>query len=140
MFLILAIFCQILEPCFKYKMLDAGKSLCALLKMVFLAFPLDVASTPSDIKLLYQKVDELIQKQVNTIVAPPTLGEENTSNSISFVLLVIKTLTEVQQNFVDPSILVRILQRLARDMGSPAGSHVKQVKNATLFHVHCLLF
>ncbi|KAH9662788.1 non-specific serine/threonine protein kinase [Citrus sinensis] len=125
---------QILEPCFKYKMLDAGKSLCALLKMVFLAFPLDVASTPSDIKLLYQKVDELIQKQVNTIVAPPTLGEENTSNSISFVLLVIKTLTEVQQNFVDPSILVRILQRLARDMGSPAGSHVKQVKNATLFH------
>lgn len=117
---------QILEPCFKYKMLDAGKSLCALLKMVFLAFPLDVASTPSDIKLLYQKVDELIQKQVNTIVAPPTSGEENTSNSISFLLLVIKTLTEVQQNFVDPAILVRILQRLARDMGSPAGSHLKQ--------------
>ncbi|KAL5822462.1 hypothetical protein ACOSQ3_020378 [Xanthoceras sorbifolium] len=117
---------QILEPCFKNKMLDAGKSLCALLKMVFVAFPLDAPSTPPDIKLLSQKVDELIQKHINIVTAPQISGEDNSSNSISFVLLVIKTLTEVQKNFIDPFILVRILQRLARDTGSSAGSHPRQ--------------
>lgn len=120
-------FYQILEPCFKHKMLDAGKSLCSLLKMVFVAFPLEAATTPPDVKLLYQKVDELIQKQINTVTAPQASNEDNTPNSISFVLLVIKTLTEVQKNIVDPNILVRILQRLARDMGSSAGSHLRQV-------------
>ncbi|KAK6237341.1 hypothetical protein QUC31_002810 [Theobroma cacao] len=117
---------QILEPCFKYKMLDAGKSLCSLLKMVFVAFPPDAGTTPPDVKLLYQKVDELIQKHITTVTAPQTSGEDNSANSISFVLLVIKTLTEVQKNFIDPFILVRILQRLARDMGSSAGSHLRQ--------------
>ncbi|XVF18022.1 hypothetical protein REPUB_Repub10bG0175600 [Reevesia pubescens] len=117
---------QILEPCFKYKMLDAGKSLCSLLKMVFVAFPLDAGTTPPDVKLLYQKVDELIQKHISTVTAPQTSGEDNSANSISFVLLVIKTLTEVQKSFIDPFILVRILQRLARDMGSSAGSHLRQ--------------
>ncbi|XP_050292389.1 uncharacterized protein LOC126733218 isoform X1 [Quercus robur] len=114
---------QILEPCFKYKMLDAGKSLCSLLKMVFVAFPLEAATTLQDVKLLYQKVDELIQKHIHIVTAPQASNEDNTANSISFVLLVIKTLTEVQKNIVDPNFLVRILQRLARDMGSSAGSH-----------------
>lgn len=123
---------QILEPCFKHKMLDAGKSLCSLLKMVFIAFPPDVASTPPDVKLLYQKVDELIQKHINAVTAPQTLGEDNSASSISFVLLVIKTLTEVEK-YIDPFILVRILQRLARDMGPSAGSHLRQV-------CHCLFF
>ncbi|XP_022741614.1 transformation/transcription domain-associated protein-like isoform X2 [Durio zibethinus] len=117
---------QILEPCFKYKMLDAGKSLCSLLKMVFVAFPLDAGATPPDVKLLYQKVDELIQKHITTVTSPQTSGEDNSANSISFVLLVIKTLMEVQKSFIDPFILVRILQRLARDMGSAAGSHIRQ--------------
>ncbi|XWS45545.1 hypothetical protein CRYUN_Cryun15aG0145700 [Craigia yunnanensis] len=117
---------QILEPCFKFKMLDAGKSLCSLLKMVFVAFPLDAGTTPPDVKLLYQKVEELIQKHITLVTAPQTSGEDNSANSISFVLLVIKTLTEVQKSFIDPFILVRILQRLARDMGSSAGSHVRQ--------------
>ncbi|KDP46748.1 hypothetical protein JCGZ_06536 [Jatropha curcas] len=116
---------QILEPCFKHKMLDAGKSLCSLLKMVFVAFPPDAATTPTDVKLLYQKVDELIQKHINILTAPQTSGEENSANSISFVLLVIKTLTEVEK-YIEPYILVRILQRLARDMGSSAGSHLRQ--------------
>lgn len=120
-------FGQILEPCFKYKLLDAGKSLCSLLKMVFVAFPPEAATTPQDVKLLYHKVDELIQKHINTVTAPQTSSEESTANSISFVLLVIRTLTEVQKNFVDPYILVRILQRLARDMGSSAGSLLRQV-------------
>lgn len=109
---------QILEPCFKYKMLDAGKSLCSLLKMVFAAFPVEASSTPQDVKLLYQKVEELIQKHVATVTAPQTSAEDNYANSISFVLFVIQTLTEVHKSFVDPYILVRILQRLARDMTS----------------------
>ncbi|GLU19769.1 hypothetical protein SLE2022_359970 [Rubroshorea leprosula] len=116
---------QILEPCFKFKMLVAGKSLCSLLKMVFDAFPLDAATTPVEVNLLYQRVDELIQKQINTVTAPQTTSEDNSTNAISFVLLVINTLAEVHKN-IDPQILVRILQRLARDMGSSAGSHLRQ--------------
>ncbi|KAG7584206.1 Protein kinase-like domain superfamily [Arabidopsis suecica] len=117
---------QILEPCFKHKMLDAGKSLCSLLKMVFTAFPLDAANTPPDIKLLYQKVNELINKHVNTVTAPQASGDDNSFGSISFVLLVIKTLAKVHKNFVDSYVLVRILQRLARDLGSAVGSHPRQ--------------
>ncbi|XP_043814591.1 transformation/transcription domain-associated protein isoform X2 [Manihot esculenta] len=116
---------QILEPCFKHKMLDAGKSLCSLLKMVFVAFPPDAATTPTDVKLLYQKVDELIQKHINILTASQASSEDNSANSISFVLLVIKTLTEVEKH-TDPFNLCRILQRLARDMGSSAGSHLRQ--------------
>uniref|UniRef100_A0A5B6YTI9 Putative transcription-associated protein 1 n=1 Tax=Davidia involucrata TaxID=16924 RepID=A0A5B6YTI9_DAVIN len=116
---------QILEPCFKYKMLDAGKSLCSLLKMVFVAFPLEAASTPQDVKILYQKVEDLIQKHLAAVTAQ-TSGEDNSANTISFVLYVIKTLAEVQKNFTDPFNLVRVLQRLARDMGSTSGSYARQ--------------
>ncbi|MCL7047761.1 hypothetical protein MKW94_015280, partial [Papaver nudicaule] len=47
---------------------------------------------------------------------------------ISFVLSVIKVLTEVHKFFIDPFLmpLTRVLQRLARDMGSSAASHVRQ--------------
>lgn len=122
---------QILEPCFKYKMLDAGKSLCSLLKMVFLAFPLEAANTPQDVKSLCQKVEDLIQKHITTVTALQTSGEDNSATSISFVLFVIKTLTEVQKNLSDPYILVRILQRLARDMAS-TGSHARQGQRTDL--------
>lgn len=102
--------------------------------MVFVAFPLEAATTPPDVKLLYQKVDELIQKHnndtapkhINDVATPQTSNAES-SSPISFILLVIKTLTEVQKNFVDPFIFVRILQRLAKDMGSSSGSHLRQV-------------
>jgi transformation/transcription domain-associated protein len=107
-------------------MLDAGKSLCSLLKMVFVAFPPDVASTPPDVKLLYQKVDDLIQKHIDSVTSPQTSGEDTFVSSISFILLVIKTLTEVGK-YIEPPILVRILQHLARDMGSSTGSHLRQV-------------
>ncbi|PON42677.1 hypothetical protein PanWU01x14_279900 [Parasponia andersonii] len=63
---------QILEPCFKYKFLDAGKSLCSLMKMVVVAFPLEAATTPPDVKLLYQNVNQLIQNHVNTVTALQT--------------------------------------------------------------------
>ncbi|KAK2974573.1 hypothetical protein RJ640_016914 [Escallonia rubra] len=117
---------QILEPCFKYKMLDAGKSLCSLLKMVFVAFPSEAASTPQDVKTLYSKVDDLIQKHLAAIAAPQTVGEDNSANMISFVLYVTRTLAEVQKNIIDPYNLVRVLQRLARDMGSATGSYGRQ--------------
>ena len=107
-------------------MLDAGKLLCSLLKMVFVAFPIEAANTPQGVKMLFKKVEDLIQKQIASVTAPQTSGEDNSDNSISFVLFVIKTLTEVQKNLIDPYILVRILQRLARDMGTSASSHVRQ--------------
>lgn len=95
--------------------------------MVFVAFPPETATTPADMKPLYQKVKELIQRHINTVIAPQTSNEDNTSNSTSFILLVIKTLAEVQDNFIDPYILVPILQRLARDMGSSSVTHLRQV-------------
>ncbi|KAL8160447.1 hypothetical protein V2J09_001984 [Rumex salicifolius] len=123
---------QILEPCFKLKLLDAGNSLCSLLKMVFLAFPLDAPNTPQDVKILYPKVEELIQKHIVAVTAPQTSGEDASAYSISFVLLVIKALTEVQKNFIDPCILVRILQRLARDMGFLSGTLLRQGQKSDL--------
>ncbi|KAI9081282.1 hypothetical protein K1719_036782 [Acacia pycnantha] len=121
---------QILEPCFKHKLLDAGKSFCSLLKMIFVAFPPEAATTPADVKLLNQKLDDLIQKHVSAVTASQTPGDDNVASSISFLLLVIRTLTEVQRNFIEPSLLVRILQRLQRDMGSSAGSHLRQGQRA----------
>lgn len=120
---------QILEPCFNSKMLDTGKSLCSLLKMVFTAFPLESTSTPPDVKLLYQKVVELIQKHLAAVTAPQISLEISSANSmISFAIYILKTLTEIQKNFIDPFVgpLVRVLQRLARDMGSSAGTNMRQ--------------
>ncbi|KAG8383733.1 hypothetical protein BUALT_Bualt04G0044600 [Buddleja alternifolia] len=108
---------QILEPCFKFKMLDAGNSLCSLLKMVSAAFPPEAVSTPQDVKLLYQKVDDLVKKHLAVVAAPQTSGEDNSASMISFVLYVIKSLTEVHKDLVDPSNLIRVLQRLARELG-----------------------
>ncbi|VFQ99863.1 unnamed protein product [Cuscuta campestris] len=117
---------QILEPCFKFKMLDAGKSLCSLLKMVSLAYPPNQSNTPQEVRMLYQKVEELIQKHLSVVAAPQTSGEDSSGSIISFVLYVIKTLVEVHKNFIDPTSLVHVLQRLARDMGSSIGSHIRQ--------------
>ena len=113
-------------------MLDAGKSLCSLLKMVFTAFPCESTSTTPDVKLLYQKVVELIQKHLAAVTATQQISlEVSSANSmISFAIYILKTLTEVQKNFIDPFVgpLVRVLQRLARDMGSSAGgAHMRQV-------------
>ncbi|XP_024004594.1 transformation/transcription domain-associated protein isoform X2 [Eutrema salsugineum] len=117
---------QFLELSFKHKMLDAGKSLCSLLKMVITAFPQDGANTPPDIKLLYQKVNEQIQKHVHAVAVPQASGDDNSLGSISFVVIVLKTLAEIQKNFVDPYVLVRILQRLSRDLGLATSAHPRQ--------------
>lgn len=111
-------------------MLDAGKSLCSLLKMVFTAFPLDSANTPQDVKTLRHRVEDLIQKHLAAVTAPQISLEVSSANlMISFAIFVVKTLAEVQKNFIDPFLppLGRVLQRLARDMGSSAGSHPRQV-------------
>ncbi|KAG6397579.1 hypothetical protein SASPL_143748 [Salvia splendens] len=117
---------QILEPCFKFKMLDAGNSLCSLLKMVSAAFPPEALNTPQDVKMLYQKVEELVQKHLAMVAAPQTSGEDNSASMISFVLYVIKSLAEVHKNLVDPINLVRVLQRLARDMGLSSTTYSRQ--------------
>lgn len=116
---------QILEPCFKFKMLDAGNSLCSLLKMVSAAFPPEAVSTPPEVKMLYQKVEELVQKHLAVVAAPQT-SEDNSASMISFVLFVIKSLAEVHKNIVDPFNLVRVLQRLSRDMGFSGGTYTRQ--------------
>nr|GFA11391.1 hypothetical protein [Tanacetum cinerariifolium] len=74
---------EILKPCFKYKMLDAGKSLCSLLKMVFVAFPSEATSTPQDVKSLYQKVKELVQKHHASVAALQTASEDNSASMIT---------------------------------------------------------
>ncbi|XP_042425801.1 transformation/transcription domain-associated protein-like [Zingiber officinale] len=124
---------QILEPCFNSKTLDVGKSLCTLLKMVFTTFSLEASGTPQEVKLLYQRAGELVQKHLAAVTAPQISLETSNANSmITFALLVVKTLTEVQKNFIDPFIpmLLRVLQRLARDMGSSSGSHIRQGQRA----------
>lgn len=101
--------------------------MCCLLKMVYVAFPPEGSNTTQDVKMLYQKVEELIQKHLAAVATPQTSGEDNSGSMVSFVLYVIKTLAEVHKNFIEPVNLVRLLQRLARDMGSSIGSHVRQV-------------
>lgn len=121
---------QILEPCFNSKMLDAGKSLCSLLKMVLTAFPLDSPNIPLDVKTFYHRVEDLIQKHLAAVTAPQISLEVSSANlMISFAVFVVKTLAEVQKNLIDRFLapLVRVLQRLTRDMGSSAGSHSRQV-------------
>lgn len=108
-------------------MLDAGNSLCSLLKMVSAAFPPESVNTPQDVKMLYQKVEELVQKHLAMVAAPQTSGEDNSASMISFVLYVIKSLAEVHKNLVDSFNLVRVLQRLARDMGLSSGTYNRQV-------------
>lgn len=98
--------------------------------MVFTAFPFEAASAPQDVKLLYQRVGDLIQKHLAAVTAPQISLEVSNANSmISFAFVILKTLTEVQKSFIDPfmGLLLRVLQRLARDMGSSAGSHIRQV-------------
>lgn len=98
-----------------------------MLKMVFLAFPSEAASTPQDVKKLYKKVNVLIQKHLDAVAAPQTADEDISTQMISFVLYVMKTLAEVQEDLIDPYNLVHVLRRLARDLASTTSSCVRQV-------------
>eukprot|EP00252_Welwitschia_mirabilis_P021819 TRINITY_DN5712_c0_g1_i1.p1 TRINITY_DN5712_c0_g1~~TRINITY_DN5712_c0_g1_i1.p1 ORF type:complete len:3567 (+),score=681.06 TRINITY_DN5712_c0_g1_i1:1467-10703(+) len=120
---------QLLEPCFNSKLPDIGKSLCTLLKMVFEAFPGDATNTPQDIRSLHSKVEELIQKHLATATAAQLSPDAASVNTmISFALSVIRTLAEGQKGFIDPFMasLVRVLQRLTREMGTISSAIAKQ--------------
>jgi transformation/transcription domain-associated protein len=118
-----------MEPCFNNKMVDAGKSLCTLIKIVFTAFPLDSSTTPQEVKILHQCVADLLQKNLVAVTAPQiSLEAVNANPIISFALSVMKAVSEVQKNFIDHFIglLLCALQRLVRDMGT-SGLHSRQV-------------
>lgn len=121
-------------------MLDAGKSLCSLLKMVFNTYPLEAATTPHDVKILYQRVADLIQKNLAATVPQISLEAGSNNSMISFSLFIVRTLTEVQRTLIDPFIgpMVRVLQRLARDSSSSTGTQIKQV--CYFNNSHALLF
>ncbi|XP_020600148.1 LOW QUALITY PROTEIN: transformation/transcription domain-associated protein-like [Phalaenopsis equestris] len=131
---------QILEPCIRSKMIDAGKSLCSLLKMVFNTFPLEAVSTPNDVKILYQRVADLIQKNLAATAPQISLEAGSTNSVINFSLFILKTLTEVQKSLIDPFIgpMVRVLQRLARDSGSSTGTQIKQGQKSDLDSSACM--
>lgn len=120
---------QLLEPCFNSKLPDIGKSLCTLLKMVFDAFPVEANNTPQDIKPLHQKVEELIQKHLNTVTAMQPVLETSSANAIiGFTWSVIKTLTEGQFRYIDwflPAV-VRVVQRLVKEMLSATNALSRQ--------------
>jgi transformation/transcription domain-associated protein len=110
-------------------MVDAGKSLCTLIKMVFTAFPLDSPTTPQEVKILHQRVADLLQKNLAAVTTPQiSLEAANVNPIISFALSVMKAVSEVQKNFIDHFIglLLRALQRLVRDMGT-SSLHSRQV-------------
>jgi transformation/transcription domain-associated protein len=57
--------------------------------MVFEAFPVDGLSTHQDVKVLHQKVDDLIQKQLSAVTAsqtPPAPEFRVVNVMISFTL------------------------------------------------------
>lgn len=120
---------QLLEPCFNSKLPDIGKSLCTLLKMVFSAFPVEAVNTPQDIRLLHQKVEELVQKHLTTVTNQQSTLETSSANAvIGFTWSVVKTLTEGQKSYMDRFLppLVRVVQRLSREMVSASGALARQ--------------
>uniref|UniRef100_A0A7I4F837 Non-specific serine/threonine protein kinase n=1 Tax=Physcomitrium patens TaxID=3218 RepID=A0A7I4F837_PHYPA len=122
---------QVLEPSFNCKLPEIGNSLCTLLKMVFEAFPVDASDTHQDVKLLHQKVEELIQKQLTTVTSNPTQPpvEASVINvMISFTLNVLKTLVAGNKQYVDKFMLylVRVFHRLAREMATTSAQLARQ--------------
>lgn len=125
-------FLQVLEPSFNCKLPEIGNSLCVLLKMVFEAFPVDAPDTHQDVKPLHQKVEELIQKQLTTVTAnqtQPPLEPSVLNVLISFTLNILKTLVAGNKQYVDKLMmyLVRVFQRLAREMATASTQIVRQV-------------
>jgi len=121
---------QLLGLCFNWEGMDIGKSLCTLLKMLFYAFPLADMNTPQDIRILYSKVVELTQNLLAVVTAPQNSHDTRSANvTISFAVSVIKTLAEGRKDFIDSfmMLLIRVLQRLTREMRMLTSSIAKQV-------------
>lgn len=100
--------------------------------MVFEAFPVDASDTHQDVKLLHQKVEELIQKQLTTVTAnqtQPPLEPSSVNVLISFTLNILKTLVSGNKQYVDKFMmyLVRVFQRLSREMATTSAQLARQV-------------
>lgn len=105
--------------------------------MVFEAFPVDAPDTHQDVKLLHQKVEELIQKQlgvVTTTPSQPPLESPVVNGVISFTLNILETLVAGNKQYVDRFMmpLVRVFQRLAREMATASAQFARQVGALTL--------
>lgn len=105
--------------------------------MVFEAFPVDAPDTHQDVKLLHQKVEELIQKQlgvVTTTPSQPSLESPVVNGVISFTLNILETLVAGNKQYVDRFMmpLVRVFQRLAREMATASAQIARQVGALTL--------
>lgn len=142
---------QTQEPVFNSKVPDIGKSLCLLLKMVFDAYPVDPAPPPDvkpshsnnttevklsqqtvtpEIRQLHAKVEELILKNLGAVVATqPAVESRAASSIISFTLSIVETLTENNKSYIDRYMmpLIRVIQRLAREMVTISGAVARQV-------------
>lgn len=108
-------------------MLDGGRSLCLLFRILYGALPLKARLLQSDAKLVYENLDQLILKHINCVFTSESSGEENYVIPIGIVITLIKTLIEVRSNIIDPHILVRVLQLLVHQMGSSADARIRQV-------------
>ncbi|KAG6555625.1 hypothetical protein Mapa_002860 [Marchantia paleacea] len=141
---------QTQEPVFNSKVPDIGKSLCLLLKMVFDAYPVDPAPPPDvkpshsnntsevkqsqqtvtpEIRQLHAKVEELILKNLGAVVATqPAVESRAASSIISFTLSIVETLTENNKAYIDRYMmpLIRVIQRLAREMVTISGAVARQ--------------
>ncbi|CAM6100600.1 unnamed protein product [Calypogeia fissa] len=140
---------QVFETAFTSKVPDIGKSLCTLLKMVFDAYPADhsAGSTPEtkqssnpttelkqhaitpEIKQLHLKVEELIHKNLGAVTAAQPAVDSRAANAvISFTLSILETLSERNKAYIDRFMvsLVRVLQRLAREMATMSSAVARQ--------------
>lgn len=94
---------------------------------------MDAPDTHQDVKLLHQKVEELIQKQLTTVTAnqtQPPLEVSVLNVLISFTLNILKTLVAGNKQYVDKLMmyLVRVFQRLAREMATTSAQIARQVE------------
>ena len=109
---------------------DIGKSLCALLKMVFDAFPVESTNIPQEIRPIHAKVEDLIQKHLATVTnIQPSLDTSTANAMIGFTWSIVKTLTEGQKRYIDWFLpaLVRVIQRLMKEMLTASNALSKQV-------------
>ncbi|KAL2624095.1 hypothetical protein R1flu_008340 [Riccia fluitans] len=142
---------QIQEPILNAKVPDIGKSLCFLLKIVFEAYPVDPAPasdvkplantaevkqprqtiTP-EIKQFHARVEELILQNLGAFgqaqSTQPALDSRAASSVFSFTMSVLEILSDNNKAYLDKFMmpLVRVVQRLAREMATMSSTVTRQ--------------
>lgn len=94
---------------------------------------MDAPDTHQDVKLLHQKVEDLIQKQLTTVTtnqSQPPLEVSVSNVLISFTLNILKTLVSGNKQYIDKHMmhLVRVFQRLAREIVTTSAQIARQVE------------